>query len=591
MPSPHIPWRLVVVGNGVVPTADLPGSHTEGFAHLRIESELSPVGRVRMLRDKLRELQADVVSPNFLLEGFVAAAIDHHRGRRVAALWHGSELAAENLYRRAAPLADAWRAVSLPIAVRVSRYGRPSNPNPVLPTGVDVPALVSLAPGVDDRRAPIKILFAAWLDDRNKRVMDLVPFADTLARLHVDFQLTIAGRGPAQQALQRELAPHVRAGRVRMPGPVAPAKMHELYESHDALILVSASEGTPVVVMEAMAHGRPVLISRGCGGALRAVKNGVEGFIADVGDVETLAHGVLTLFKDRNRLAMMAHAAHAAAKKHFALSSLAPRYDELVLEAYDTPTRVRADRPGEVADHWDRILAALEVVGPCDAQELLLLALEWLDDLGAPRVHLHLSAGAPALLSALASPAAEIIRGIVTSEGDGRGAWAGWPAGAISDLKSGSLVLTDEPERIAPYLPEGVHAIALRLPGLPDLSSGLFRDAVRRAKEFGVTRIALYGAGKHTRRLAKDVANTPEIVAILDDRAGTLEGPPTRLWGIPVIKPEDMSLAQPGAVIVSSDEFEHVMLPRARELAPNLFVTGLYENLLGPGGELSRMPA
>jgi radical SAM superfamily enzyme YgiQ (UPF0313 family) len=70
----------------------------------------------------------------------------------------------------------------------------------------------------------------------------------------------------------------------------------------------------------------------------------------------------------------------------------------------------------------------------------------------------------------------------------------------------------------------------------------------------GVRRVALYGAGLHTRLLERDLVNTPvEIVGVLDDNAamhGTHLGP----W--PIYSPGEVGKLKVDAVILSSDQHE-----------------------------------
>ena len=60
------------------------------------------------------------------------------------------------------------------------------------------------------------------------------------------------------------------------------------YAAFDALLLTSANEGTPVVAIEALAAGRPVVATR-AGGTGTVVRNGETGYLAAIGDTPALA--------------------------------------------------------------------------------------------------------------------------------------------------------------------------------------------------------------------------------------------------------------------------------------------------------------
>ena len=69
------------------------------------------------------------------------------------------------------------------------------------------------------------------------------------------------------------------------------------YALFDALVLPSANEGTPVVAMEALAAGRPVVATR-VGGVPDVVTEGEDGYLVDVGDVQSIADALERLARD-----------------------------------------------------------------------------------------------------------------------------------------------------------------------------------------------------------------------------------------------------------------------------------------------------
>ena len=62
-------------------------------------------------------------------------------------------------------------------------------------------------------------------------------------------------------------------------------------------MLPSANEGTPVVAIEALAAGRPVVATR-VGGLPDVVSDGEDGFLVEVGDVEGVAAALERLARD-----------------------------------------------------------------------------------------------------------------------------------------------------------------------------------------------------------------------------------------------------------------------------------------------------
>lgn len=382
LPAPARPWLPLLVG------PDLDAARVEGFGPLDFHvaswpAGASPVEQVRAVLASLRRLKASVVVPNDLPHGFIAAGLDAHRGLRCAAWLHADDLTGDDLTERCGPLADAWRAVSPAIARRAGATGALAHA-PVadpLPCPVDVPERRVPPPSL---AGPLRLLYAGRLERFQKRVLDLAPLVDALAALRVDFHLRIAGRGPAEADLRARLASHVRAGRVSFLGSVPTDQMPSLYAWCDALILVSAYEGTPVVGMEALAAGRAILSTRGIGGLADPVERTGSGLLVEIGDMAALATAIASL--DRHALGAMGRAGHALARERYSLAALAPACDAWMREAAAQPARVDPRDAGSILAQWDRILGALEAIGPCDPIDLRSFATSWLGDLGRPEL-------------------------------------------------------------------------------------------------------------------------------------------------------------------------------------------------------------
>jgi glycosyltransferase involved in cell wall biosynthesis len=69
------------------------------------------------------------------------------------------------------------------------------------------------------------------------------------------------------------------------------------YGAFDAFLLTSANEGAPVVAIEALAAGIPV-VATDAGGTKNVVDDAESGFLAPVGDVDRLAERLRELQTD-----------------------------------------------------------------------------------------------------------------------------------------------------------------------------------------------------------------------------------------------------------------------------------------------------
>lgn len=114
---------------------------------------------------------------------------------------------------------------------------------------------------------------------------------EACARLHAEglaFELVLAGDGDMRPQVEAAIARHGLAGSVRITGWVDSNRVRQEIAAARALVLPSFAEGLPVVLMEALAVGRPVL-STYVAGIPELVRDGVEGWMFEAGSVDAVA--------------------------------------------------------------------------------------------------------------------------------------------------------------------------------------------------------------------------------------------------------------------------------------------------------------
>ena len=115
----------------------------------------------------------------------------------------------------------------------------------------------------------------------------LVEALAELRRRGIDARLTIVGDGPQAPEL-RELTQRLGVeDRVEFAGAVGQDAILDYYERADVFAAASFAEGLPVVLMEAMATGLPVVASR-IAGVPELVEDGVSGYLVAPGRVDEL---------------------------------------------------------------------------------------------------------------------------------------------------------------------------------------------------------------------------------------------------------------------------------------------------------------
>ncbi|MEU0516478.1 glycosyltransferase [Streptosporangium sp. NPDC006007] len=117
----------------------------------------------------------------------------------------------------------------------------------------------------------------------------LTEAAARVSRLAPRTVFLLAGSGPLQERVARRVAA-LRLDNVRLLGHVPDAA--RLIASSDLLVLSSSYEGLPVVVMEALAAGVPV-VSTAVGGVPDLVESERNGILTTPGDPGSLAEGML----------------------------------------------------------------------------------------------------------------------------------------------------------------------------------------------------------------------------------------------------------------------------------------------------------
>lgn len=116
----------------------------------------------------------------------------------------------------------------------------------------------------------------------------LLQAAAQLAREGVPFELVLAGDGEMRPQIERAIATHGLQRHVRITGWISADQVAAELQACRAMVLPSFAEGLPVVLMEAMALGRPVLTTF-IAGIPELVIHGENGWLFPAGDVERLA--------------------------------------------------------------------------------------------------------------------------------------------------------------------------------------------------------------------------------------------------------------------------------------------------------------
>ena len=218
----------------------------------------------------VRREAVDVVHAHWLLpQGLIARALGHVRPVPYVVTSHGGDLfglrgrTLTALKRRVATSASAMTVVSSAMRDEADRLGLQAPLMQVLPMGVDLQERFTIDP--DDRRETDHLLFVGRLVPKKglRHLIDAMP--RVIAR-RPGVVLEIAGFGPEEQALRAQVDAIGISFHVRFLGALPQDALPALYRRASLFVApfirdaTGNQEGLPVVLMEAIGCGCPVLV-------------------------------------------------------------------------------------------------------------------------------------------------------------------------------------------------------------------------------------------------------------------------------------------------------------------------------------------
>jgi glycosyltransferase involved in cell wall biosynthesis len=238
--------------------------------------------------------------------------------------------------------ADAVTAVTGAIVDTLVRdYGIERSLVRVIPNGADLPdeeREAELARRWRERflANPLKPLWvvAGRLEEQKGHDL-LLEALVPLLRIGLDFSLVIAGDGSRrswleQRALSLGLSPRVQfVGQLDDVGPLLAAA--------DGVVLPSRWEGLPLVLLEAMARGRPI-VATAVGGVADAIEDGVTGTLVPPNDVGALAAALEHLHRRADRAWRLGQAAAEVAHDRYSWHAVVDAYESVYDEALGLAT-------------------------------------------------------------------------------------------------------------------------------------------------------------------------------------------------------------------------------------------------------------
>ena len=174
--------------------------------------------------------------------------------------------------------------------------------------------------------APL-VLFVGRLDPQKAPFIVLEAFARLLQR-HPDWQLLFVGDGPLRAEMTAWVSRRELDHRIQIAGwrPDVP----ELLKTADLLALPSLWEGMPNIVLEAMAAGLPVVVSR-VEGTEELIRDGETGLLVAPGSIIELERQIEAILVDAELSNRLKNAAKQAVQTTFTMDRMVSAYEQLYL--------------------------------------------------------------------------------------------------------------------------------------------------------------------------------------------------------------------------------------------------------------------
>ncbi len=176
-----------------------------------------------------------------------------------------------------------------------------------------------------------RVILAIGRMSREKGHIDLINALDELRRLdpELNFKLIIVGDGPERESVERLAAELDVLDRVALAGHADDVRAY--YALADVLALPSHSEGSPLVLLEAMAAGVPVVATK-VGGVPEIVVDGTSALLVAARDPRAFAVALERVLADAQLMQALSANALKRSRQEFSPETYARSLVELYLE-------------------------------------------------------------------------------------------------------------------------------------------------------------------------------------------------------------------------------------------------------------------
>lgn len=138
------------------------------------------------------------------------------------------------------------------------------------------------------------LMYTAELND-NKNQQMLIDAMKILKKNYPMIKLILVGDGVLREKFEKEIKENLLQNNVLLLG--YRTDIPELLQIADLYVATSKREGLPVNIIEAMISGLPLVVTN-CRGQRELVEDGKNGYIVEIGDVDSLVQKIINIYTD-----------------------------------------------------------------------------------------------------------------------------------------------------------------------------------------------------------------------------------------------------------------------------------------------------
>lgn len=328
----HLARAMKNLGHNVVVVAEYNDSYDKVFAENGIKMVNAPmdpdhknlltyVKSIIIIAKALRQYDIDIIHSHHRWGTFICSIIAKvfriplittyhgiHTGNEKLTVWGNRVIAVSN---------DAKKHLT-------AHFGLKSNNIIVIPNGmpdseIGKDILQTTACDLKQNTDVTRIVNIARLSPEKDQESLLVAMSKVI-RKHPGCQLIVVGGGPLKNHLMRTVDTLGLKNNVSFTGEVTDVRPY--LEAADFSVLSSLTEGLPMVVLESLACGKPV-IATAVGDIPTVLENGETGLLVPPNDSEKLAEAICSLIGERETILEMGRKGREHLVRNYGMASIA----------------------------------------------------------------------------------------------------------------------------------------------------------------------------------------------------------------------------------------------------------------------------